>query len=368
MNTPLRKDFLEKKERLYGYMEQQGYDAAILSRRENFAWFTCGGDNKVLRNTDIGFGVLLITREKIFLIAQYMDLDRIYDDELQGLDIEKISLKWFEKFPTEKAMEIIGNKKVLSDTDIAGADCRTWDIYWLHYPLTKHEISRYKDIGSDVDEILYQVALKIQPGMTEVAIEAELSYEYAKRNMLPKVLLVGSDERIERYRHPVASLKKVDKTVLVHVAAERNGLHANITRMISFDDSLTEELYEKYELLNILQAQAMAMTIPGHPFRDIFEVRRKLLKDSGYADEWENHYPGGVTGYFLGSAQPFMNGETIKEKMPTDYFITLRGAKTEELCISNKAGGEVISCGQFWPTKTYEWETHKYNLPIILKR
>lgn len=368
MNTPVIKDFIEKKRRLFEYMSERGYEAAVLSRRENFSWLTGGGDNKVLRNTDIGAGVLLVTRQQVYLIAKYMDSDRIYDDELQGLDIEKISLKWHEQSPQEKAIEIAGSKRTVSDEPLSGADCKLWDIYWLHYPLTENEIDRYKRIGSAVDEILYRVALRIQPGMTETAIEAELAYEYAKQNMLPKVLLVGSDDRIARYRHPVASNKQVEKTVLMHVAAEQNGLHANITRMIRFGDGMDDELYEKYELLNILQAQAMAMTVPGTPFSDIFEVRKKILSENGYSDEWENHYPGSFTGYFLGSAQPFMNGDTIKEKMATDYFITLRGAKTEELCISDPKGGELISCGQFWPTKKYEWSAHSYQLPVILKR
>lgn len=368
MNTPVIKDFEEKKKRLFAYMEQHGYEAAILSLRENFAWFTCGGDNKVLRNTDIGVGVLLITKEQIFLISQYMDLDRIYDDELKGLNIEKVSLKWYEQSPQEKARQMAGNKKLVSDSAIDGSDCKTWDIYWLHYPLTEYEVDRYRTICKDADEILHRVALRIEPGMTEIDIEAELSYEYAKKHMLPKVLLVGSDERIEQYRHPAASYKKVEKTVLLHVAAENKGLHANLTRMLSFGDVISDELYEKYELLNILQAQAMAMTVPGECFSDIFETRKKILIDNGYANEWENHYPGSFTGYFLGSARPFSTGETIKEKMATDYFITLKGAKTEELCISGQKGGELISCGHFWPTKKYEWEKHAYELPIILKR
>lgn len=368
MNTPDRHDYEIKRARIAAYMDAHGYGAVILARRENFAWFTCGGDNKVLRNLDEGFGVLLITKEKVYLIAQYMDLDRIYDDELQGLGIEKVCLKWFEDSREERALKMAEGLRVVSDIALPGADQQLWDIWWLHYPLTENEISRYKAMCRLVDKMLLDVATRIRPGMTEIEIEAEIAYEYAKQGMLAKVLLVGSDERIAKYRHPVASNKKVEKLVLLHPAAEQHGLHANITRMVYFGDSLPDDLNRKYELLNLLQAQAMAMTIPGRLFSDLFDVRKQLLTEHDFGDEWQYHYPGGFTGYYLGSAAPFMNGERIRENMPTDYFITLTGAKTEELCISGAEGGVLISSGYEWPTRTYEWNGIRYNLPTILMR
>ena len=123
------------------------YGAVILSQRENTAWLTGGRDFKVLRNSDTAFGVLLISLDQVYLIAQYMDIDRIYDDELEGLDIEKVELMWYEQSREGKAVEMAGAVAIVADSNIVGADCKLWDLYWLHYPLMESEIrKRMKDI------------------------------------------------------------------------------------------------------------------------------------------------------------------------------------------------------------------------------
>ena len=365
MNTPNLDDYTEKKERLRTYMEMNGYDSIILSKRENFAWFTCGGDNKVLRNSDDGSGILVISKNSVIFLAYYMDSDRIYDDELQGLDIEKKVMYWYEGDRCEYAMKFT-NGKVAADSNIKGADNRWYDFVQLHYPLTENEVKRYRELGAVCDGLLTDIAGKINPGMSEHDIEAEILYAYGKHNMTPKVLLVGTDERIEKYRHPNASSKKLKKLVLIHPAVEKNNLHANITRMIYFGDKLPEELEKKYDLLNYLQAQFFSMAKTGIGYLDIYNERKKILDENGYPDEWKYHAMGCITGYVLGTDLPFINNEAVKKNMPLDIYITLRGAKVEELAITGDNGAEVLSATGKWPLKGYEYKEKLYHLPAIM--
>ena len=365
MNIPNLNDYEEKKKRLRVYMDVNGYDYVILSKRENFAWFTCGGDNKVLRNTDDGSGVLVISKNSVLFLAYYMDSDRIYDDELQGLDIEKKLMYWYEGDRCEYAMKFTKGK-VAADSSIKGADNRWYDIIKLHYPLTENEVKRYRELGAVCDGLLADIAEKIHPGMSEHDIEAEILYAYGKLSMTPKVLLVGTDERIEKYRHPCASPRKLEKLVLIHPAAEKNNLHANITRMIYFGDKLPEELEKKYDLLNFLQAQFFSMAKPGIGYRDIYDERKKLLEEKGYPDEWKYHAMGCVTGYVIGIDQPFFNNEVVKTNTPLDIYITLRGAKVEELAMTTDKGAEVLSATGKWPLKNYEYYGSSYKFPAIM--
>ncbi len=367
MNITTAADFAEKTKRLREYMDKNGYGAALLGRRDNVAWLTNGGDFKVLRDTETAFGVLLVTADKVYLVAQFMDADRIYDDEAAGLGIEKVSLRWYEESREDKAVKLAGGARVVSDMPVSGADCRLWDIYWLHYPLTQSDIATYRLTAKACDEMIFAVANRIEPGMTEQQIEAELISEYVKNNFTMKVVLVGSDERISLYRHPSPSPKKLEKVVLLHPAGYRNGLHVNITRMVCFGE-IPADLSAKYDLLNLLEAQTMAMMRPGAPFMDLFEERKRILAAHDMADEWKCHYPGALTGYLLGTAQPFLDGETIRDKMSMDNFITLKGAKVEEISISGENGAELISAGYAWPTKTYSYKTNAYALPVILQR
>jgi len=368
MNIPNLKDFEEKKRRLRQFMAENGYDYTILARRDNFAWFTGGGDSKVLRNSDTGFGILVISRENVYFIAQFMDMARIADDELTGLDIEKITLKWQDASREEAALGLCRGGKVAADFDWPGADNRLKDLVQLHYPFTDLEIERYTRVGALCDKMLKAVADRIHPGMTEHEIEAEILFEYGKENMTPKVLLVGSDERIAKYRHPNASPKKVEKLVLLHPGAEKWGLHANITRMVYFGDKLPEDLQHKYDLLNLCEAQAMAMCRPGVRYHDILEERRRIFRESGCEEEFFNHYPGVITGYYFVDAQPIINNEAVVERIAYDWFITVTGAKVEELSISDPKGAKLLSATGVWPVKEYCYKGFKYNLPIIYQR
>ena len=350
-------------------MRQNGYTFVMLGRRDNFAWFTSGGDNKVFRSAEMGMGLLLIGHHDICLIAQYMDADRIYDDELQGADIDKITLKWYEQTPVEKAVEIVGDQRAVSDFDVSSekVDNRLAEIYALHYPLTENEIKKYESYGKLCDNMLYDITNKIQPGMTEHEIEAIILHDYTVANMPIKVLLVSSDERIDRYRHPLASDKRVEKRVFLHPAAEKNGLHLNITRSIYYG-KIPQRLLDKQNVLNLCEAQAMAMCKTGINMGEILEERKRILKDYGYEGEWKFHYPGAVSGYRIGAAQPFIDNERILGGMPFDLFITAKGAKVEEMCLSSDNGGINLTSLGKWPVETYEYNGMRYNIPVILQR
>lgn len=370
MNKVNQLDYSEKCRRLREYMTQNGYDYAVLARRDNFAWLTCGGDNKIFRSSDFGFGVLVVGHDKVFFVAQYMDMDRIVDDELQGFNVEKVELKWFEPSREEKAMQLTDGGKVVSDIPLAGADCKMYDIVRIHFPFTDLDVEKYRKVGTLCDHLLKNIADRIVPGMTELEIEAQILYEYGKESMTPKVLLVGSDERIAKYRHPAASPKKVEKLVLLHPAAEKWGLHANITRMVYFGDTLPKDLEEKYDMLNLCEAQAMAMCRPGTHFSEILSERKKIFTDYGCAHEFDLHYPGATAGYFIGSAQPLLDDEAVVDRMAFDWFITVKGAKVEELSMSGPSGAELLSASAtgVWPTKPYNYKGNTYHLPTILMK
>ncbi|MDO8685595.1 MAG: M24 family metallopeptidase, partial [Clostridiales bacterium] len=213
------------------------------------------------------------------------------------------------------------------------------------------------------------VADEVVPGMTEHEIEAMLLYEYGKINATPEVLLIGSDERITAYRHPLPSEKKVRKLILLHPAIRKWGLHANVTRMMYFGDELPEDIKIKYEMANALQAQAISMCIPGEKFHRILDVRKELLEAAGFGDEWEKHFPGGITGYLLCDASICGKLDTeVVLNQAYDWFITITGVKVEELSINTAKGREVLSATGRWPVKDYSFNGQTFKLPEILMK
>lgn len=367
MQSPNLLDYREKQKRVHEFLDSTGNDALIIGRQDNFSWYTCGGHNRVVIASETGFMLLVITRDKTYGIAHKMDSSWVFDDMLQGMDIEPVILGWFEESREQKAAELVKGLKAVSDIPLEGVKLAPGEIYKLHYPLTDSEVEKCRWIGSKTDELLMVIAGQISVGMTEKEIEAIIKCEYAKYDMIPEVVLVGSDERISKYRHPNPSDKKAEKLVLIHPAVRRWGLHANVTRMIYFGDKLPEDLSRKYEALNLMQAAAMSMMVPGEKFSRVLDERKKLYKETGFEDEWKNHFPGGITGYLLCDASVCTNPEAVVSvNQAYDWFITVTGAKIEELGLSTPKGPEVVSATGKWPVKKYGYNGMEFMLPQIL--
>lgn len=369
MNMPDRNEVKIKEKRIRKYLIENEYDAMILARKDNFAWFTDGGSSNVIVSSVVGFSIIVITKTQKYLVSQVMDGKRIISDELKGIDIEYVPLYWYEKSKEEKAVELANGKSIISDIPITGARYLPKEIYKLHYPLTDNEIKKLRYLGNSTEEILTKVAMEIKPGMAEHEIEALLLYEYGKENIQCDVLLVGSDERIFNYRHPCPSSKTVNKYVLLHSAARKWGLHANVTRLIYFGDKIPREIQTKYDAVSQIEVAAISMCQPGISFSDILIEQKKMYKNLGYENEWKNHYPGGITGYMVCDAELSFDSKNVTRiNEAYDWFITITGTKVEELSISTNKGLEVISVTGKWPTKEYAYNNKKFKLPLILNR
>ena len=98
--------------------------------------------------------------------------------------------------------------------------------------LTEFGIDRYKKTCAEYTALLTDYCMSIKPGMTEIEIANGLLYTGVSRHIRFPVLMVGSDERISSYRHPVATNKKVRNYVLFATVVEREGICANITRSV----------------------------------------------------------------------------------------------------------------------------------------
>ena len=369
MNIPDILEVKEKERRVREFLDRSGYEAMVIGRQDNFAWYTCGGNNRVVTTSENGFAYLVITKDHIYCIAHVMDGPRVFNDELQGLDIEPVFLKWYEESWAGKATQLTRGLKTISDIPVEGAVLAASEIYKLHYPLTEKEVQKLRWIGAKTEEIIRKVADEVMPGMTEHEIEAMFLYEYGKINATPEVLLIGSDERIAAYRHPNPSDKKVQKLVLLHPGLRKWGLHANVTRMLYFGDTLPDDVKNKYETVNMLQAQAISMCIPGERFHKILDVRKDLLEAAGFGDEWEKHFPGGITGYLLCDASVCGKNDTeVVLNQAYDWFITITGVKAEELSINTAKGTEVVSVAGGWPVRNYSYSGQTFGLPEILMK
>ena len=370
IEQPDLKEVEQKESRIKQYLQQNGYEAAVLGRQDNFSWLTGGGHNRVMINSLAGvcFLVLTLSGEK-YVVANTMDGQRLLDEEMQGMDYELINLKWFEQAPENKVLELIEDKKAVADIALEGIDCKPAVFTDLHYPLTDNEVKKYRWLGEEVEEILMEAAAEVEPGLTEKEVETLLRKKFAEKDMLGIVVLIGSDDRIKKYRHPVPTSKKIENTVMLAPAVQKWGLTVPVTRMIYWGSSLPRELKDKYQALCEIEASTLASCQPGRKFNDILKMQKKMYRDLGYPREWKEHFMGGITGYIVNDPSRCTDPEAqIKNRQTFNWYLTITGAKVEETTLSRKSGPEILTATGLWPRQEYEVEDFKFKLPQILKK
>jgi len=368
MNRPDRAEMDLKLSRIRTYMKRSGLTGVVLARKDNFSWLSCGGNNRVVVPAQEGVGALVVTMDRLYLVAQVMDGQRLLDEELAGIEPEYVPLRWYEGPIIQKALALAGSAPA-ADVPADGAREALSDIYALHYPLTENEISKLRWLGRTVDEILTRTANMIQPGMVDYEVEAMLLGQFASRNIQCDVLLVGTDERIAKYRHPSPAGAKLGKYVLLHPAARFEGLHANVTRSIYFGDALPEKIERPYRAVMDIEAACIASCVAGRRWSDILEMQKSMLAERGYEEEWRGHFPGGRTGYSVCEADFSLNPEKcIADREAYDWFITVTGAKVEELSLYSGGRHEVLSAAGNWPVRKYEINGEVIELPDMLLR
>jgi hypothetical protein len=294
-----------------------------------------------------------------------MDAERLFSEQIAEQGYELVSTRWYEGDTREKAGELAG-KKIASDTDLAGARNVYADLVDLHYPLIGLEIARMRWLASETDELFTDFAQTVKPGETEKEIAAKLHSAHIARGLEVDVLIVGSDERCFKYRHPIATDKRLDKYLMLHTSARRWGLHCNLTRFVHFGKP-PGEVRDIYDAAAYVEACVFQMLKPGIRFADIFDHQKRWYAQKGYPEEWKNHFQGGPTGYVIVDAGRCMTNKVVQVNQPFEWFITITGTKMGELSMVTNEGLEISSfINSNWPGMTVHTRECDIRVPDLL--
>jgi Xaa-Pro dipeptidase len=361
-------DVQVKQERVHAFLEREGLDALVLGRQDNFAWVTAGGDSRVITTSEVGFAYLVLARDRRWLVSHAMDGQRFLDEQAPGQGYELETLYWHQGSPEERVIELTQGMTVGADLPLPGARQYGAEIVDLHYPLTGLDLARCRWIGRTTNHILVQVAQGLELGTTEREVAARLLYEYALEGMTLDVLIVGFDDRVLRYRHPLATDKALQRYALLHPAARRWGLHANVTRLVHLEQP-PSEIRRAIDAAQTVGAHVAAMLAPGVRFADVLAEQKRLYAQLGYPEEWNLHFQGGITGYTLADPSRCLDpAARAVSGQAYDYFITLTGAKFEELTLLTEKGVEFASLGPGWPARNVWTPSGIIQVPDVMIR
>lgn len=354
-----QEEIAKKTERLTEMLASKNLGGVLINSQPNFAWLTAGANNGIDTSRENGAASLFVRRDgKRFLLASRIEMPRILAEEVSEEDFEPVEFAWEEEkasptFLTDRASALLdkGNAKPLgSDLPFAaGVQVVEGSIARCRFQLTEAEIERYRVLGNETGAVIGALAKTFMPGQSEREIARLTSFALASRDIRSLVTLVAADERLQKYRHPVATEKRWEKVVMVVVCARRGGLVVSLSRIVCAG-KIPDELRRRTIAAASVNAQLLAATRPGATGADLYKIAADAYTKEGFTGEQNLHHQGGATGYRTRDwvAHPAAGGEQVQKNQAFAWNPSISGTKIEETCIAFEDGIEVITASPGW--------------------
>ncbi len=362
-----QEEFDAKLVKVRGFLEKGGYGGVLFGAQHNFSWLSCGGDDQIIHGTELGFVNVLVTMDDTYLISNNIEMPRVRAEETEGIPFKTAEYIWTGSME-EDIREIVGNKKLAADFDYPGTVNESATLGLLRVPLLESELDRYRELGGVCAAAMDETMFTLKPGMDEFEIQGVIGGELLAKGIIPVVLLVGTDERIFNFRHPMPTSKKLDRYCMVVICAQKWGLILSMTRLAHFGQ-LPDEVQKKYDSLHRVEMAYITATVPGKRIKDVFTAGSKVYADEGYPGEELKHFQGGTCGYLTREQGLTPDGEyTIQDGEIFAHNPTIKGTKLEDSILVHGNSFEVLSISDKWPAREVEYNNTVLKRPEILVR
>jgi antitoxin VapB len=349
-----------KRQALRARLGELGLDGAVLSSQALFSWYTAGGENRVVTASELGAAHLVVTAGGDYLLADNIEAPRLMAEAVPaGAGFQLLEFPWHEpdRIP-RKLAELADGRRLASDSSLWGLPPLPEAVVELSYRLMPPEVARYRELGREASFALEGACRRAEPGMTEEEVAAVLAEESFARGLVPTVILVGSDERVERFRHPLPTEKRIDNLLMVVLCARHYGLIASLTRMVYFGRAVPKGLAARHWAVQQIDAAFILATREGRLVEDVFRDGQISYDANGYRDEWHKHHQGGPTGY-QGRSYKGRPGEKRRVLAPQAFAWnpSITGTKSEDTILATPGGGlpQLLTPPLDWPTREAEW-------------
>jgi len=170
------------------------------------------------------------------------------------------------------------------------------DLIALRLALSAPEQDDIADLGRDAAAALQFALSAWQPGERDLDVQARCAAALETTGADAPVLIVGGDDRLERYRHPMAVGAPVRRLVMAVVVARRGGLHVAATRFAAAAPLDSAYCVLRRRVLAIDDAVLLASR-PGATYGDALAALDSAYARAGAPGGWAGHYQGGPIGF-----------------------------------------------------------------------
>jgi antitoxin VapB len=356
-----------KVERVARIARDAGRDGVLLTTQRNFAWLTGGASSRIDGSREPGAGALLISAKgRRFVVANTIEMPRLQAEALSGLGFAPVEYPWTEDHANPAAAlgyarAAISASALAADWPFDAAQGKPVDaahntlvvepaLMRARVDLVDEEIVRYRELGRDMGRTIGDFCRSLRPGDSERAIANAASAAIYRSNARPIVILVAADDRIARFRHPVATGAEWRTTVMVVVCAERHGLVVALSRIVSVG-AVDARLRDRTVAAARVFGRLLERTREGTTGTELFGAAARAYEEAGFAGQELNHHQGGAIGYRSREwlAHP-RSEERVLRQQAFAWNPSITGSKIEDTVLLVNGEIEVITGSPQWPT------------------
>ena len=355
-----------KLRRIDELLNHYSLNALLLRQHASFAWLTCGGDSNINIADRYGAASILVAPHGRYVLTDNIEADRLQEE--QGLKDQGWEFRiapWYSQDGI--VSELSQGLQLGADCEYPGAVELYDEVARMRSMLLPDEIERFRNVCRATAEAMDTAIMTVRPGLTELQIAGILARSAISRGVEPVVHLVGTDERIYKYRHPPATEKRLEKYAMLVLCGRQYGLVASITRLVHFGP-ISEELRNKARACALLDAHYITATRPGKKLNDIFREAADCYRLYGFEDEWKLHHQGGLVGYAPREiiATPDTDDE-VRQGQAYAWNPSITGVKSEDTILVGEDHNEVLTAIPHWPVAKVNLRGQAIERPAILE-
>jgi Xaa-Pro dipeptidase len=365
-----RDDVEEKHQRIREFLDASGNDAVVLGLADSAAWFTSGGDLGQILGSDRSAIVLFINRTCRAVIADNVQSNRVFEEELAGLGFQLKERPWYDD-PHQMVAELCHNKKVATDLAQNGYSNQRREsdaLFMLRRRLTSLERQRIRDLGRTVSQAVEATCRNFLPGERESDVAGHLAHRLIREGVVPVDLRVASDARLGRFRQPTFKASPIRNRATISVTGRRYGLCTSAARTVTFG-AVDSEFRQHHVLATMIDATCIYFSRPGEVISEVFRRAKRIYEKFHHPHEWTLDYQGSLIGYSPREVLLRPDSNLVLEpNMALSWSPSICAARTEDTVIVDSRGYEVLTKMQNWPALDVAVKGYVMTRPAILER
>lgn len=344
--------------RIRELMRDRGLPGVVLTKPGTVSWASGALNPPIDRGAAEDTVWFAIGPDTVTVITTTVERDRIHA-ELLPPDTGLASVPWWDPTALVRQAAVtlgLAPERIGSDGHSAFGIDLEHELAVLRLTLSPAEQDELRALGADAAAAVERALLQWRPGDRDTDVAAAIVAGVEAAGGDAPVVLVGADERVQRFRHPVALGQQASGLVMAVLVARRHGLHVALTRYIAAE--ATPELDAGLASVRQIHRRTLEAARPGRTFGELYASLDQAYRESGHPDGWEGHYQGGPIGYGQREFEiapcqtdsPWWSVPITKGMAVALNPSLPGGAKDEDTFLVTEHGLELITTTDVWPT------------------